>query len=142
SFVGPRVRAFVRRGESGGAARRGHAVRSARSALMNAAAQDASFSQFLEAWDLFRDPVITGMLAGLLLGFLGVYIVLRRMVFVSAAISQSAALGVSLTFLAEMYEIVPKQYAEPMVGALIFALVAMGFFTLNPEKLRLTREGL
>ncbi|MBI5497086.1 MAG: metal ABC transporter permease [Deltaproteobacteria bacterium] len=98
--------------------------------------------EFLDAWDLFRDPVITGMCAGLLLGYLGVFIVLRRMVFVSAALSQAAALGVSLTFLADVLGLLPKSLAEPVGGALLFALGAMAFFMRNTEKFRLTREGL
>ncbi|MEW5848922.1 MAG: metal ABC transporter permease [Myxococcota bacterium] len=101
-----------------------------------------TLQEFLDSWDLFRDPVITGMLAGVLLGYLGVYIVLRRTVFVSAAVSQASALGVSLVFLLDMYEWIPHALAEPVAGALVCALLAMGFFTFNPERMRLTREGL
>lgn len=97
---------------------------------------------FLDAWDLFGDPTVTGMLAGALLGYLGVFIVLRRMVFVSAAISQSAALGVSLTFMAESYGLFVGGHAEHVLGALLLALLTMGFFILNPERIRVTREGV
>lgn len=99
------------------------------------------FRDFMESWELFRDPVITGMMAGALLGYLGLYIVLRRMVFVAAAISQAAALGVALTFLAQMHGVLTEA-VDPVAGALVCALLAMGMFSLNPERLRLTREGL
>ena len=47
---------------------------------------------------IFKDAIITGGLAGALLGFIGVHVVLRRMVFASSAIAQAAALGVALSF--------------------------------------------
>jgi zinc transport system permease protein len=66
-------------------------------------AEGPTLSLFLESWDLFRDAALAGALAGGLLGFLGVYVVLRRMVFVSAALSQSAGLGVTLAFYAKLH---------------------------------------
>ena len=47
---------------------------------------------------IFKDAILAGGLAGALLGFLGVHVVLRRMVFASSAIAQAAALGVALSF--------------------------------------------
>jgi zinc transport system permease protein len=54
--------------------------------------------QFFDAWPLLGDAVLAGTIAGVVLGFLGVYVVLRRMVFLTAALSQSAGLGVALAF--------------------------------------------
>ena len=51
----------------------------------------ATWHDFWESFSLFRDAIITGGLAGVLLGFLGVHVVLRRMVFASSAIAQAAA---------------------------------------------------
>jgi zinc transport system permease protein len=48
---------------------------------------------FLEARDIWRDPLLAAVIAGALLGFLGVYVVLRRTVFVSAALTQLSTLG-------------------------------------------------
>lgn len=48
---------------------------------------------FLEARDIWRDPLLAAVVAGALLGFLGVYVVLRRTVFVSAALTQLSTLG-------------------------------------------------
>ena len=62
-----------------------------------------SWSAFWDGWELFRDPILCGAAAGLVLGFLGVYVVLRRMVFVSAAITHSAGLGVALAFYAQIH---------------------------------------
>ncbi len=48
---------------------------------------------------LYREALLTATVAGVCLGLLGVYIVSRRMVFISAALAQSAALGVTLSFI-------------------------------------------
>lgn len=49
-------------------------------------------------WELFRDPVLCALFAGAVLGLLGVYVIARRIVFVSAALSEVAALGITLGF--------------------------------------------
>jgi zinc transport system permease protein len=54
-----------------------------------------TLGEFFAAWDLFRDPSLTGALAGTMLGMMGVYVVLRRMVFLAATVSQAASFGVA-----------------------------------------------
>ncbi|HEU4384682.1 MAG TPA: metal ABC transporter permease [Anaeromyxobacteraceae bacterium] len=56
---------------------------------------------FWEARDIWRDPLLASLLAGALLGFLGVYVVLRRTVFVSAALTQLSTLGLIAALLVE-----------------------------------------
>lgn len=73
---------------------------------------------FLDAWELFADPVLAGGLAGGLLGLLGVYIVLRRMVFLSAALSQAAGLGVSMQYFLLAWSGAELHDSSPIVGAL------------------------
>ena len=58
-----------------------------------------TLAEFFAAWDLFRAPALTGALAGMMLGCLGVYVVLRRMVFLAATVSQAASFGVALAYL-------------------------------------------
>lgn len=50
---------------------------------------------FFESWEFFREAALSGALAGALLGGLGVYILLGRIVFLSAALSQAASAGVA-----------------------------------------------
>lgn len=57
---------------------------------------------FYGAWELYATPALTGAVLGLTLGLLGVYVVLRRLVFLSAALSQAASLGVALAFFAQI----------------------------------------
>jgi zinc transport system permease protein len=56
---------------------------------------------FWDARDIWRDPMVASVLAGALLGFLGVYVVLRRTVFVSASLTQISTLGLIVALLAE-----------------------------------------
>ena len=60
---------------------------------------------FWEAWPLLGDSVLAGTIAGAALGLLGVYVVLRRLVFLSAAISATAA------------SLAPHEEACPQIGA-------------------------
>lgn len=81
---------------------------------------------FVAGWELFRDPVLAGAIAGALLGLLGVYIVLRRMVFLSAALSQAAGLGVATEFYLELHLGVTGLLASPLFGAAAATLLATG----------------
>mgnify|MGYP001549500826 CR=1 FL=1 len=57
-----------------------------------------TLADFFEGWALFEYPALAGAVAGAILGLLGVYVVLRRLVFLSAAVSQAAGLGVVIAF--------------------------------------------
>ena len=76
-------------------------------------AETSNWAQFWGAYELFSDPMLCALIAGGVLGFLSVYVVLRRMVFVSAAVTQSAGLGVALAFFAEIHLGV---HVEPTAG--------------------------
>jgi zinc transport system permease protein len=49
-------------------------------------------------WEFGSDSILAVLLAGGLCGFLGVYILLRRVVFVSAAVTQASGLGIAVAF--------------------------------------------
>jgi zinc transport system permease protein len=98
-----------------------------------------TWAAFVAAWDLFRDPIYCAVAAGAVLGFLGVYVVLRRMVFVSAAVTQASALGVALAFFLEIHLDV---HVEPVLGASLLALLATLLLMLDHRALRLPRESL
>ncbi|HZN41119.1 MAG TPA: metal ABC transporter permease [Planctomycetota bacterium] len=52
---------------------------------------------FLLAWSLFRDTWLTALMLAALLPFCGVVLLLRRQVFLGAAVGQAASLGIALT---------------------------------------------
>lgn len=80
---------------------------------------------FFEGWALFREPVLAGAIAGALLGMLGVYVVLRRVVFLSAAISQAAGLGVALALYGKLHLGLVGWMASPTIGAAVVTGIAV-----------------
>jgi zinc transport system permease protein len=107
---------------------------------------------------IFRDAIAAGALAGALLGFIGVHVVLRRMVFASSAIAQAAALGVALSFWVgaavdpirhaaghvanPAAHVTPSFLFDPVLWAIAASLLATLVFISNPVHLHLTRESL
>ena len=101
--------------------------------------ENPTWHDFASSWDLYRDPVICGVVAGAVLGMLGVFVVLRRAVFVTAAVSQSAALGVALAFLLGIYLGVTP---PPVLCAFALALAATAVLAWRSPSTRLPREAI
>lgn len=91
------------------------------------------------ALELFRDPLLAGATAGATLGALSVFVLLRRMVFATAALTQAAGLGVALAFL--LPGLVGASL-PPAVGATATALGAALVVALPPERLHLSRDAV
>jgi zinc transport system permease protein len=100
-----------------------------------------TWADFLVGWDmgLYGPPILCAMLAGVTLGYLGVFIVLRRMVFITAAVSQAAGLGVALSFWAGIHL---GLEVSPVVGALALALLVTAVVGLPADRMRLSQESL
>jgi len=98
-----------------------------------------TWQDFADNWPLYRDPVACGVVAGAVLGALGVFVVLRRAVFVTAAVSQSAALGVALAFLLGIHLGVTP---PPVLCAFLLALAATGVLAWRSPSTRLPREAI
>ncbi len=82
------------------------------------------FTDFWSARDIWRDPLLASIVAGALLGFLGVYVVLRRTVFVSAALTQLSTLGLIVALLVEERFGVEVEHAGVQLAvALLFSVV-------------------
>ena len=107
-------------------------------------------SGFLEFWsgrDLWLEPMIAGVLAGAILGYIGVFIVLKRMVFVSAALSEISGVGVAFAFyIGAVMGIDPHAHGaipillEPTWFSLVFACGAAAAFSLRPGHRKLATE--
>jgi zinc transport system permease protein len=94
---------------------------------------------FVDGWELFRDPLLCAAVAGVVLGFLSVYIVLRRMVFVSAAVTQGAGLGVALAFYAGIH--LGWEF-DPVYSAVALSLAVAAVLVPDPRRLGLSRESV
>jgi zinc transport system permease protein len=83
-----------------------------------------SWHDFLAAREIWEVPLAASVVAGALLGFLGVYVVLRRTVFVSAALTQLSTLGLVLTLLVEERVHIETEHAwEQIAVAIAFSVV-------------------
>jgi zinc transport system permease protein len=79
---------------------------------------------FLAAREIWEIPLAASVVAGALLGFLGVYVVLRRTVFVSAALTQLSTLGLVLALLVEERVHIETEHAwEQLAVAMAFSVV-------------------
>ncbi len=96
-----------------------------------------TWADFLAGWELFRDPVLSAVIAGALLGFLSVYVVLKRMVFLSAAVTQGAGLGVAGTFYLAIHW---GWTLDPGYGAVFMSLLVAGLLVIDPKRSGLSRE--
>jgi zinc transport system permease protein len=90
---------------------------------------------FWESWFLWRDPLAVAVIAAALCAFVGVYIVLKRIVFVSAALSQMSGVGVALAFLlAALMGVDPHQaplWLHPLWYSSAFAALGAMLFSFN-----------
>ena len=99
----------------------------------------STWASFVAGWDIFRNPLLCALVAGAVLGFLGVFVVLRRMVFVSAGVTQSAGLGVAMAFYLDIHLGVN---IDPLYGAAALALLATLALSVDTSTLKLPRESL
>ncbi len=76
--------------------------------------ESISFESFFQSWELFAQPFLAGTISGAVLGFLGVYILIRNMVFLSAALSQLAGLGITLSLFFQNFILTT---IPPLLGA-------------------------
>jgi zinc transport system permease protein len=98
-------------------------------------------------WALFGNAIIAALLAAALCGYLGFFVVVRRLAFVSAALGQISGLGVAFGFFIGSYFGVDPHaptpvYLDPVVLALVLAGIvsaALGYVSrverTSPESL-------
>ncbi len=97
-------------------------------------------------WDcsfLWFEAVISAVALGATCAFLGVYMLMRRVVFLPAAISQIAGLGVVLAFLlAATFELRDLWLFDPIFFSTVMSLGAALAIGWMPEPRRLSREAI
>jgi len=106
-----------------------------------------AFWDFWAGRELWREPLFAGVLAAALLSYLGVFVVLKRMVFVSAALSEVSGVGVAFAFyVTSIFGIDPHKHRgvplllEPTWFSLLFACLAGVLFSLRPGHRKLAAE--
>lgn len=101
-------------------------------------------ADFFSGFFLWRDAMAAAITVAILCGWLGVYVVLKRIVFVSAALPQTSGFGIALSFFIGSY-VGPHAHSHhlilnPLVMALIFSCSAAALFSLNINHRRLASE--
>jgi zinc transport system permease protein len=92
---------------------------------------------FLDNWQFWLEAMVASVAAGFGLGGLGVWVALKRVVYVPLAVSQVAAVGVVLAFLIEEHLLgegdgVLHSLCEPSLLSLVLA-VASAFYFARPQ---------
>jgi zinc transport system permease protein len=107
-------------------------------------------SETLSFWDarfLWQEPMLAAVIGGGVLGYLGFFVLLRRIAFMSAALSQVSGLGVAVAFLVGSYAgISPHDeapfWASPGIYAFLFASIGAAVMTLPARSRRVTPESV
>ncbi len=100
-----------------------------------------AWESFLAARDIWREPLVASLVAGALCGFLGVYVVLRRTVFVSAALTQLSTLGIIVALIAEETMGVEAEHAGVQIAvALVFSVAGALLLGMGLHGRRLPAE--
>jgi zinc transport system permease protein len=87
--------------------------------------------------------MIVGAVTGAICGFLGVYVVLRRIIFVSATLTQISSFGVALSFYIEgMGLAIFSSLIGPFALSLILTVLAAAFYALKRDFSRISHEGV
>lgn len=85
------------------------------------------------AQPFFQNALMAGTVVALMCSFLGVYVLLKRVVFVGFALSQIASAGVAVALLVG---------ASPLLIALAFSLGGVAFFSQIPSRQKIPMEGV
>jgi zinc transport system permease protein len=102
---------------------------------------------FWEARFLWEEPLLAALLGAGLLGYLGFFVVLRRVAFMSAALSQVSGLGVAMAFwVGSFFGVSPHDdvgpWFSPVTFALGFALLGAAAFALPARSRRVAPESV
>ena len=85
---------------------------------------------FFSSYELWGGAVAAGVGLGIVCGFLGLYVILHRIVFVSAAMSQISSLGVMLAFFLVQIGMLQAHHPFEDVIPLILACIMTGGFAI------------
>ncbi|HET6371041.1 MAG TPA: metal ABC transporter permease, partial [Nitrospiria bacterium] len=109
---------------------------------------------FWEALPLLQSGIVASVLVAALAAYLGVYVILKRIVFVSAALSQVSSLGIAFFFLSSAIfghqvslaqPIHPQEAAilnGPLLSSLLFGCLTASILAVQVGEKKLTRESI
>ena len=89
----------------------------------------STLSTILAADFLLRDALIGSVLVGMVCPLVGVYFILRRMIFLGVALPQVSAAGVAFSFM--VYRLFVGPHDQIQVGERMLGLIGSGVFTMT-----------
>jgi zinc transport system permease protein len=101
--------------------------------MLSMTAMTSILGSFLEMfeYEFMRRAIYAGLLASVVFGIIGSYVVVKRIVFIAGGIAHASFGGVGLSFYLEW-----DRDTGPIIGAALFALAsALGIGVLNKETL-------
>lgn len=102
-----------------------------------------TFSEFINSFHLWREALIVASVSGAICGFLGVYVILRRIVFVSVALTQVSSLGVVFAFYLQTLTLgALSAFVDPFVFSILATSLAALFFALKKNYFPVSREAI
>lgn len=100
-------------------------------------------AEFFSSYFLWRDPVMVAAVSGLVCGLLGVYVVLKRIVFISAALAQISGFGVVLMFFLQSLLVSDlTAFLDPFIFSVFITILSAVFFSLQRDFHPVSIEGI
>lgn len=90
-------------------------------------------SVFPQIWKAFPEALCSGFLIGSVCSFFGVFVVLKRLVFIGITLLQASACGIAAAFLFHL---------NPFLGAVCAALITVTVLALPAEERKIPRDAL
>jgi zinc transport system permease protein len=87
------------------------------------------FQLFMQSYEIWGGAALAGVAAGAVCGFIGIYVILHRIVFVAAAMSEVSSLGVMIAFLLTQQRAVDTSHHTEDILPLTFASIFTGLFS-------------
>ncbi|HEX5036888.1 MAG TPA: metal ABC transporter permease [bacterium] len=98
---------------------------------------------FFQDWVLWHEPILGGVICGVLAAVLGMYMLLNRIVFISLAVSQGAGLGIfAAFFIAGLFGASLAGSPLALLSGFLFASLAALLFTSARRTAATTDESL
>src|SRR5919106_3265370 len=97
-------------------------------------------SAVLDTILLFRDALYGALVIALVCSALGVYVVLRRIVFVGASLAQMSTLGIAISFWLAGVGVAGVITSKPVLLSLLATLLGVVFFSTGMRRARIPAD--
>jgi zinc transport system permease protein len=94
----------------------------------------------IEAILLFRDALYGALVIALVCSALGVYVVLRRIVFVGASLAQMSTLGIAISFWLAGVGVAGIMTSKPVILSLLATMLGVVFFATGMRRARIPAD--